>query len=650
MTRVRLGAAFVNQTPLAWEQNSLNIRAALDEARQRGVGILCLPELAVTGYGCEDAFLAPWLRRRALDQALALLPHTQGLFTALGLPLDVDGAVYNALLVVADGQLLGVVPKQNLARTGLHYEPRWFNAWPAGRSGRMKLAGRETRVGDLIFRLGEACVGFEICEDAWASEDRRPAPRLAARGANVVLCPAASHFAFGKTRTRRGLGAEAARRHGLAYAYANLMGNESGRVIFDGGAHILDPQARLVGAGDRFSYRTHGLADAVLELRARPGDADAGLVEAGFRPSGQEGPPSQPLSDGQALEDEPNEEFTRAVALGLFDYLRKSRAKGFALSLSGGADSAACAVLVRLMAELGGAELGWPAFAAALPRVPGLAEAGSAAAAMPRFLRTLYQASAHSGPVTRRAAQAVAKAVGAKHSVVEIQSLVDSYKAMAERVLDRPLRWQEDDLTLQNLQARVRSPGVWILANAEDRLLLATNNRSESAAGYTTMDGDTSGGLAPIAGVGKHFLRGWLKWMESRGPAGLAPMPALLAVNEQEPTAELRPPEDGQTDEGDLMPYRVLDFLEHAAVEERLAPTEAWRNAVRELPDEDPAQLRRWTRRLYQLWAHSQWKRERLALSFHVDDHNVDPRSWCRFPALNSGFEAELAELEKAEP
>lgn len=648
MSRKRLGAAFLNQTPLAWESNLANIRAALDEARQRGVGVLCLPELAVTGYGCEDAFLAPWVQRRALDAALSLLPHTKGVFTALGLPLMLEGQLYNALLVVADGQLLGVVPKQVLARTGLHYEPRWFNPWPAGKSTRLKLDGRETRVGDLIFKVGDACIGFEICEDAWAPGPLRPAPRLAARGVNLILCPAASHFAFGKTRQRRDLGADAAKRHGLAYAYANLMGNESGRIIFDGGAYLLDSQGRMVGEGARFSQRPWGLVDAVVDFKPRPVESDAGFVGAGFRPQPVDAALSAPVAAEQAFESEPYEEFARAEALGLFDYLRKSRSQGFALSLSGGADSAACAVLVRLMAELGSRELGWSGFCAALPKVPGLAAAGSVDAAMPLLLRTLYQASAHSGPITRRAAHDVAKAVGAKHDVVEIQSLVDSYKSMAERVLGRPLRWQEDDLALQNLQARVRSPGIWALANAEDRLLLATNNRSEGAAGYTTMDGDTSGGLAPIAGVGKHFLRGWLKWMERTGPQGLAPLPALLAVNEQEPTAELRPPEDGQTDEGDLMPYRVLDALEHAAIEERLSPVEAWRRACAALGDEDPAQLKRWTRRFYQLWAHSQWKRERLALSFHMDDHNVDPRSWCRFPALNSGFEEELKDLEAA--
>jgi NAD+ synthase (glutamine-hydrolysing) len=355
--------------------------------------------------------------------------------------------------------------------------------------------------------------------------------------------------------------------------------------------------------------------------------------------------PAPPLAAVQAWETDPNEEFARALGLALFDYLRKSRASGFTLSLSGGADSAASAALVHLMSRFAAGQLGFEGFAQRLPNVAGLGRAAGLDQAMPLLLRTLYQGGANSSEMTRTAAAAVAAAVGSRHDAVEIQHLVDSYRSLAEGVLGRSLTWEDDDLTLQNLQARVRSPGVWALANAEGRLLLATNNRSEAAAGYTTMDGDTSGGLAPVAGVGKHFLRQWLRWLETRGPQGLGPLPALKAVNDQEPTAELRPPEDGQTDEGDLMPYAVLDALERAAVVDRLAPLAAYEALCAARPDLDAAQLKEWTRRFYRLWSHSQWKRERLAVSIHVDDHNVDPRSWCRWPVLSGAFEMELEEL-----
>lgn len=120
-----------------------------------------------------------------------------------------------------------------------------------------------------------------------------------------------------------------------------------------------------------------------------------------------------------------------------------------------------------------------------------------------------------------------------------------------------------------------------MLANVKGALLLATSNRSEAAVGYATMDGDTCGGLSPIAGIDKAFLRHWLRWLETEGPAGVHPIPALAAVNRLAPTAELRPREATQTDEADLMPYEVLDAIERAAIRDKQTPIDAFRRARR---------------------------------------------------------------------
>ena len=106
-------------------------------------------------------------------------------------------------------------------------------------------------------------------------------------------------------------------------------------------------------------------------------------------------------------------------------------------------------------------------------------------------------------------------------------------------MLGRSLTWQTDDIAMQNIQARVRAPSVWMLANVLGALLVSTSNRSEAAVGYATMDGDTCGGISPIAGIDKEFLRHWLRWMESHGPDGEG-FPALGLINKQVPTAELR--------------------------------------------------------------------------------------------------------------
>ena len=185
-----------------------------------------------------------------------------------------------------------------------------------------------------------------------------------------------------------------------------------------------------------------------------------------------------------------------------------------------------------------------------------------------------------------------------------------------------------------------------MLANVAGALLISTSNRSEAAVGYATMDGDTSGGLAPIAGIDKAYLRQWLSWMESEGLEGIGPIPTLAAVNQQSPTAELRPQDRHQTDEADLMPYEVLDRIERLAIRDKLMPKEILPYLQVAYPDESLKQQIGWICRFFRLWSRNQWKRERYAPSFHLDDENLDPKTWCRFPILSSGFRKELEELE----
>jgi NAD+ synthase (glutamine-hydrolysing) len=161
------------------------------------------------------------------------------------------------------------------------------------------------------------------------------------------------------------------------------------------------------------------------------------------------------------------------------------------------------------------------------------------------------------------------------------------------------------------------------------------------------MDGDTCGGLCPIAGIDKAFLRQWLKWMEQHGPEGLGPIAELSVVTSQAPTAELRPQEAGQTDEDDLMPYEVLDAIERSAIRDKQVPVEVYQRMKAELPDYAPAQIAAWVQRFFRLWCRNQWKRERYAPSFHLDDENLDPKTWCRFPILSGGFDRELDELRE---
>jgi NAD+ synthase (glutamine-hydrolysing) len=608
---LRIAGAAVNQTPMDWPGNRANLLAAIAGARKQNVELLCFPELSLTGYGCEDLFLSDWLSERAGQEVSSIARHCRGLTVCIGLPVRIGGNTYNGVCVISDTHILGITLKQNLARDGVHYEPRWFEAWERGKTTELELAGTRVQAGDLVYPVKGLTFGFEICEDAWRKS--RPAQSLCERGVDLILNPSASHFALGKSASREALVVESSVSFRCAYLYVNLLGNEAGRMIYDGDV-LLANRGRLLMRAPRLSFSRFTLQHVDLDIR---NDQDAKLL-----------PDISPRE----------EEFAQAEALALYDYLRKSRARGFVLSLSGGADSGCCAVLVAEMVRRSAAQLGWPSVYADLGLDPDKVQ-GKQQQAVGMLLHCVYQATKNSSEETLAAAQTMAHSLGARFTNWSVREEVDSYTGKIEKAIGRKLSWDTDDIALQNIQARARSPVVWMLANVTKAVLLTTSNRSEGAVGYATMDGDTSGSLAPIAGIDKPFILRFLRYAESRlGYHGLA------KVNRLQPTAELRPAERAQTDEGDLMPYAVLADIEREALLHRKSPVqvyEALRNS-----HTDPALLKQHIRRFFRLWAANQWKRERLAPSFHVDDLNVDPRSWCRFPILSSGFDDELKLLD----
>ena len=658
MRRLRLGAAILNQTPLDWPGNRQRIIDALDQARQCGVSVLCLPELCITGYGCEDMFLSPAVWKTAWQTLQQIVPATRGMLAAVGLPLYVTNGVYNTICIVCDGQIAGFVPKQHLAGDGLHYEPRWFRAWPKNTIAEYRCDGHSWPVGDLLFEADGVRFGMEICEDAWVAD--RTGRRMAACGVDVILNPSASHFAFGKHAVRHRFVLEGSRAFGVGYVYTNLVGNEAGRAIYDGGALIACAGDLLV-RGPRFRFDPVDVvtADVDIEL-ARMRRAGVHSLTASLSPDVQERivqipghlqpspdtPCPPPEEDSPACDD--YDDFTCAIALGLFDYLRKSRSQGFVVSMSGGADSSATACLVRCMIERALQDLGPHGTAAALNHIPDLPDSPEADAWMNRLFTGVYQATRNSSETTLQAARQVTEAVGGTFCSLDIDEIVQANCRLVEHTLGRRLEWDRDDITLQNIQARTRAPLVWMFANLNHALLLSTSNRSEAAVGYATMDGDTSGGLSPIAGIDKAFLREWLRRMETRGSGGCPPVPELALVNAQEPTAELRPASHGQTDESDLMPYPILDEIEGLAIRDKYSPAEVLHALRDRHPDTPPDRLTEWVNRFFTLWCRNQWKRERYAPSFHVDDKNLDPRTWCRFPILSGGFREELDNLRNS--
>ncbi|MBL6445244.1 NAD(+) synthase [Fulvivirga sp. 29W222] len=620
MSTLRIAGATLNQTPLAWENNLINIRAAVDDAISSDVDILCLPELCITGYGCEDMFLSDWIYTKAMECLLEATSYCKNITVAIGLPVKHRGLFYNTTCLIQDEQILGFYIKQNMANDGVHYEPRWFTPWRPGIIDEITIEGKSFRFGDLTFELSGIKIGFEICEDAWREE--RPACRLFEQKVNLILNPSASHFAFEKTRLREKLVIDSSKNFHCTYVYANLLGNEAGRMIYDGEI-LIARHGKLIKRNEWLSYKSMQLQFA---------DVDFNKEEETY-PKPDEWPRDK------------NTEFVKASSLALFDYLRKSHSKGFVLSLSGGADSSSIAVLVSEMVRRGVEELGAEKFIkktgiSTLQIANGKDQQAIIKHLTSQILTCAYQGTVNSSEATFQSAKELAESIGATFHSWLIDEEVNSYTQKIEKALKRPLTWEADDIALQNIQARSRSPIIWMLANIESALLLTTSNRSEADVGYATMDGDTSGSIAPIAAVDKHFIITWLRWAERN-----LGYEALNYVNNLQPSAELRPLSQEQTDEADLMPYPVIVEIEKLAIRDRKSPTEVF-HALNAVKLESSKLLKVHIAKFFRLWSRNQWKRERTAPAFHLDDFNVDPRTWCRFPILSSGFSAELKELE----
>lgn len=427
----------------------------------------------------------------------------------------------------------------------------------------------------------------------------------------------------------------------------NNLGSDGGSSIYDGRCFFVSEKGQVVACNQRFSCKPYELVDSSKLYQAAPHVYDNML---------------------------------QAVSLGLFDWLKKTRSKGFALSMSGGADSALCATCVGLSQIKALLELGVVEYVETLQQLnikfdaESFVEACKNAAGngpyntnqlnqdklevliqalqkyvMPEILVCVYQGSKYSGSITFSAAQHMSECLGATFYNWSIAPMVDDYVNAINQVLGYELNWKDDDIALQNIQARSRLPGIWLMANHKGFLLLATSNLSEAAVGYCTMDGDTAGGLSPIAGIGKSVILKINERILHHGiglnGAGLVfKVPAIKYIVAQAPTAELRPGGE-QTDEKDLMPYPLLDVIRQLFAIEGLLPDEIIELLIAKkdstfapvttklgLSDEDIA---RCVRRFFSLFQRNQWKRERFATGFRVEYDDASPKSFMQFPVLN---------------
>ena len=659
MNNIKVAAAALNQIPLDWNGNYIRIIEAINLAVEQSVSLLCLPELCITGYSLEDMFFSREIHKKAIDYLNKIANYINDcgydITVSVGLPFFLDGALYNVAALVNQYGILGLVPKQNLANDGVHYESRWFKPGPVGISIIVSLGDKTVDFGDLIFDFDGIKVGFEICEDLWVAN--RPGSLLAQKGVDIILNPSASHFAFGKHETREGLVVESSRAYKCTYVYSNLLGNEAGRVIFEGDTFIASG-GKLIASGPRMSFKDIVLTTAIIDtdhtktLQAMNGSFHSILADKS-KDDYEVIRSRIPLTPVSGYNEYDNllkaeklskyDEFIFAESLGLFDYMRKSHSNGYVISMSGGVDSAVCAALIQYMCRRGIKQLGEEKFIEKSEL-----KLDSNKTIISQMLTCIYQGTENSSEYTLNAAKTASEGIGATFMNFNVNDIMNNYINLVQSNIGRELNWQTDDIALQNIQARIRVPGLWMIANIKQALLICTSNRSESAVGYCTADGDLSGSIAPLAGIDKAFLLEWIKEVHfwHTGNEGIdyygssSWTECLDLVVNSVPTAELRPAEDEQSDEKDLMNYEVLDQIERLAILEKKMPQEVLQSLLMDNPKGYTLiQLKEWTNKFFRLWQRNQFKRDKMPPSFMLDDECLDPKSWCRYPLLSAKFE-----------
>lgn len=649
---MQIASASLNQTPLDWNRNADNIRCALEWAKKQGTMLLCLPELCISSVGCGQHFKRPGVIEKSMDVLKELLPDMKGMIVAVGLPLEFQGFVFNTVCMVLDGKPLGFQCKTSFVNGPIN-ELLWFRPWTRGHYIPFELDGEAYKLGDMSFefKINEEKtlhVAVEVGEPDWQTHALGPIKE--GRKIDLLFNPMASPFSFEKHQKRLKYASESTSKHHFVHVFSNYIGNESGPLIYDGGSFIAQ-EGCILAQTPRFSYHDAQVCLGEVDLAfVKPSTnelKDEENVEEGAnkqiaKPKNEQPEIKLNLVDVESDNFAKEEEFGRAVPLGMLDYLRKSGAKGFAISFSGGADSAALAVLVSLGIQSAWFELGKDGFLSEFNFVPEIETIQTPKEAVAKFLTCFYQRTRNSSETTRNAAKNVAEELGAEFYEFDIDPMVEQYLSTLSKALNRQFDWKTDDIALQNIQARVRVPSAWFIANLKGALLLATGNRSEAVLGYTTMDGDTSGCLAPVGGIDKAFLRSWLAWMEKDGMkigGKTVAMSFLSVITSQTPTAELRPPEYSQTDEDDMMPYPVLNRIEQLGPMRGKSQTEIQKTLKEEYPNESDETIKIWIERFYHRWRGNLWKRKRYALSFHLDDDYLSSDDWSRFPALFGSFE-----------
>jgi len=184
MRLVRIGVGAVSVKVGDFTGNLSRLRELVGAARAKGVHLLVMPELCLSGYSLEDRIFWPDITRHSWAALMELAESCTGMTLFSGLPVRLNAMLYNAAALIHDGRVLGLVLKRHLPTYSIFYEMRHWTPWSGGVT---QIHG--VPAGDLVFRLPFGIIGAEICEDLWSAHS--PAWARVAAGAEIICNPSA---------------------------------------------------------------------------------------------------------------------------------------------------------------------------------------------------------------------------------------------------------------------------------------------------------------------------------------------------------------------------------------------------------------------------------------------------------------------------
>ncbi|KAL3896848.1 MAG: hypothetical protein SGCHY_003814 [Lobulomycetales sp.] len=510
---------------------------------------------------------------------------------------------YNCRILFLNREILLIRPKMFLANDGNYRETRWFSPYMQDRQYEdyflpatiSEITGQQSvPFGNVVLATQDAVFGTELCEELFIPNS--PHVAMSLDGVEIFTNGSGSHHEFKKLHTRIDLIREATVKCGGVYLYANQQGCDGERVYYDGSALVVK-NGDIVAQGSQFSVSDVEVVSATIDIEEirtyrskitsrnlQPDKIGFRRICTDFRCSRDLFKCYKTLSPSKAREPvylSPEEEIRYGPACWLWDYLRRSKAAGFYLPLSGGIDSCATALLVYSMATLvvDAAMKGDKQVIADAQRVSGAEDDSyiptDAAEFCGRFFHTCFLGmSENSSAETRSRAKRLAENLGSYHLDTNIDLAVTAVFELFVTMTGKTPRYkvfggsETENLALQNIQARIRMVMSYMYAqllpwtrgrSSGSLLVLGSANVDETLRGYFTKYDCSSADINPIGGISKTDLRKFI--MHAKEAFGL---PLLSEFLDAPPTAELEPitKDHIQEDEVDMgFTYSELSVL-----------------------------------------------------------------------------------------